>query len=208
MNVLVVDDHSVFGEAFAAVLKQQTWVETVTFAASATQAHQAVSEKAPDVMVIDQRLGDTTGCELIRKLNESNPNTPAILLSSDLTDKVLLEAVEVGCAGVLSKTEKIETVLAAIRAATLGELAMSEELVARLMVLLRKRPLGPTDLSRRELDVLEQVAAGHQNLTIAENLFLSVHTVRNHVATILRKLGAHSKLQAVVVARDLGLIEQ
>ena len=207
MRVLVVDDHQAFGHAIAHVLAAQDWVVEVTVASSGTEAHQIATKDAHDVLLVDQRLGDITGTDLVRWIGQTGTPPPAILISSEVSDATLLDAVQAGCCGVLDKSDHVDVVIESVLNASRGDIAMPPGMTSRLLPLLRTGPADPTGLSHREKEVLREVVAGHSNATIAEHMYLSVHTVRNHVATILRKLDAHSKIQAVAISRERGLLD-
>ena len=114
---------------------------------------------------------------------------------------------DAGCSGFVTKAESLDTVLAAVRAAAVGEAVINPALLARLLPRLGGRPRGRNpDLTPREREVLELVARGGTNAQIADELVLSTDTVRNHVSSILSKLGVHSKLQAAAVAVQRGLV--
>jgi DNA-binding NarL/FixJ family response regulator len=203
--VLVVDDHLAFGQAIAHVLESQEWVDGVTVAASGSEAREIACSEDHDVLLVDQRLGDTSGTDLVRWISERK-SAPAVLISSEVSDAVLLDAVHAGCCGVIDKAAHVDSIVQAVRNASNGTVAMPDTMMCRLIPLLKTGANEANDLSTREMEVLHEVAAGHSNATIAARLYLSVHTVRNHIATILRKLDAHSKLQAVAVARERGLL--
>ena len=120
---------------------------------------------------------------------------------------MLVSAIEAGASGFLSKSRSLEEVRSAVRAAHSGEAVISPELLARLLPRLnRKREPGRVELTERELEVLALLADGLANSDIAARLVVSVHTIRNHVANLSAKLGAHSKLEALSIAIRQGLL--
>jgi DNA-binding NarL/FixJ family response regulator len=130
-----------------------------------------------------------------------------VVLTASAADHVLMAAIEAGASGFLSKTRSIDEVAAAVRAAAAGESVISPELLARLLPRFQRNGAnGGADLTEREREVLSLVAEGLSNGAIAERLVVSVHTVRNHIASLSAKLGAHSKLEALSIALRQGLL--
>jgi DNA-binding NarL/FixJ family response regulator len=130
-----------------------------------------------------------------------------VILTAVEDEAVLAAAIEAGCAGFLTKTASVEELVGAVRQAAAGEAVISPALLVRLLPRLHRRE-QPTrfELTPRELDVLKLLAGGMSNAAIADDLNLSVNTVRNHVANLLMKLGVHSKLEALSVAVREGLV--
>jgi DNA-binding NarL/FixJ family response regulator len=138
---------------------------------------------------------------------ERRPEVRVVMLTASHDDVVLAAALEAGCAGFVTKSESLDTVLAAVRGAAAGEAVITPALLARLLPRLGARTRGRNpDLTPREREVLVLIARGGTNQQIANELSLSRDTVRNHVAQILSKLGVHSKLQAAAVAVQRGLV--
>ena len=130
-----------------------------------------------------------------------------VVLTATTADHVLVAAIEGGASGFVSKTRGLDEVTNAVRAAAAGESVISPELLARLLPRLhRRQPEARDKLTEREREVLELLAEGLSNAAIAERLVVSVHTVRNHVANLSTKLGAHSKLEALSIAVREGLL--
>ena len=130
------------------------------------------------------------------------------MLTASTAEHVLIAALEAGAAGFLSKTRSLSEVTSAVRAAAVGESVVSPEMLAQLLPRLGRRRTQAREaaLTDREREVLDLIARGLSNAAIAEELFVSVHTVRNHVANLSAKLGAHSKLEALSIAVAAGLL--
>jgi len=129
------------------------------------------------------------------------------VLTASTADNVLLAAIENGASGFLSKTRSLGEVTSAVRAAAAGESVISPELLVRLLPRFsRGKVHAPDELTEREREVLSLVAEGLSNAAIADRLVVSVHTVRNHIASLSAKLGAHSKLEALSIALRQGLL--
>jgi len=207
VSVVLVDDHKMFGQSMARLLSLRPEISVVALAGDAAGAIEAVKRHKPDVVLMDNRLPDGLGTDVAGQIRVQHPDTKVVMLTADEDEVVLLAAVEAGCAGYVVKTSSVEDVEAAILAAHAGEVVMTPAMLGRLLPMVRRQPqeAGPK-LSERELEVLRLLADGLSNAVISEQLFLSTHTVRNHVHAILGKLGAHSKLEAVSIAIRRGVI--
>ena len=205
-RVLVVDDHEVLSGSLALVVDAESDMESVGVAGDLAEARRRVADRHPDVILLDRRLPDGDGIEAIAELRELCPDMKVVVLTASDTDQVLVQAIEAGASGFLSKSRGLGEVIGAVRAAAAGEAVISGEMLSRLLPKLT-RSGGPTvELTPREQDVLELLAEGKSNAAIAQSLFVSVHTVRNHVANLSAKLGAHSKLEALSIAVRRGLL--
>ncbi len=207
IRVLIVDDHDVFGSALAQVLALEPDLVTLGTAQSIAEARTMIPQTLPDVVLMDHRLPDGDGVAAIAELQTLRDSTKYVVLTASTADHVLVSAIEAGASGFLSKSRSLEEVRSAVRAAHSGEAVISPELLARLLPRLnRKREPGRVELTERELEVLALLADGLANSDIAARLVVSVHTVRNHVANLSAKLGAHSKLEALSIAIRQGLL--
>lgn len=207
IRVLIVDDHQVLSQGLAAVLGAQEDLDVVGIAPSVEEAVGSVRRNRPDVVLMDYELPDGDGVEATRAIKEIRPETKVVMLTSFTDDAVLVQAIEAGCSGYITKHKAIEEVASAVRAAEAGEALISPSMLARLLPKLRRggRGLG-ADLTSREREVLGMLAEGMSNAAIADKMVISLHTVRNHVQNVLTKLHAHSKLEAVAVATREGLL--
>lgn len=153
-------------------------------------------------------MPDQDGVELARQIKGRFPAIMVVMLTGSADDRVLLAAIEAGCSGFLTKDRAAAEVADAVRAAAQGEALISPAMLARLLPKLSRshRSLG-TDLTERERGILTLLALGRTNRVIADELRLSVNTIRNYVQSILAKLGAHSKLEAVSTAVREGIID-
>ena len=207
IRVLIVDDHDVFASSLAQVLALEPDLLTVGTAHSITEARTLIPHALPDVVLMDHRLPDGDGVEAIVELKLLRQATKYVVLTASTADHVLVSAIEAGASGFLSKSRSLDEVRSAVRAAHSGEAVISPELLARLLPRLnRHREPGRVELTERELDVLALLAEGLANSEIAARLVVSVHTIRNHVANLSAKLGAHSKLEALSIAIRKGLL--
>jgi DNA-binding NarL/FixJ family response regulator len=213
-RIVLVDDHQVFVETLSRALSTEPDLDVVAIASDLRGALEAVRRESPDVVVTDHRLGasaSTTGEDgvaVATSVLRESPSTAVVMLTASEDDRVLVAAIEAGCTGFVTKTQPLDDVIAAIRSASSGEALVNPTMLARVLPRLANRRDSPGDqLTKRELEVLGVMSTGAANQVIAERLFISRDTVRNHVASILQKLGAHSKLEAVAIALQRGIIE-
>ena len=207
MRVLIVDDHRMFADSLTHALESTPDVLVVGQASSLGEAHEQLAASAPDVVLLDHRLPDGDGVEAIATLRQLRPSARVVMLTATASDHVLVAAMEAGAAGFIAKTQPLDDVIAGIRAASQGESVVSSKLLARLLPRLHRTPGGSgTELTEREREILTLLARGLTNAEMAGELGLSVHTVRNHVANLSGKLGAHSKLEVLAIAVRRGLV--
>ncbi|HSE07342.1 MAG TPA: response regulator transcription factor [Nocardioidaceae bacterium] len=206
IRVLVVDDHEVLAASLARVLDEEPDMVSVGLAQNLAQARARVTTETPDVLLLDRRLPDGDGVAAIPELRAIRPSMNVVVLTAADNDQVLVQAIEAGAAGFVSKTRGIHEVTSAVRAAAAGEAVISPRMLSRLLPKLTRSPSQEAVLTKREQEVLNMLAEGLSNAAIAEKLTVSVHTVRNHVANLSAKLGAHSKLEVLSIAIRRGLL--
>jgi DNA-binding NarL/FixJ family response regulator len=207
VRVLIVDDHEVLAASLAVVLNEQPDLTTVGVCGTLAKAKALIVSATPDVVLLDHRLPDGDGVAAIAELRRLRPRMEVVVLTASAADHVLVAAIEAGAAGFVSKTRGLAEVTSAVRAAAAGEAVISPEMLARLLPRLQRgQQQGRTELTEREREVLGLLAEGLSNAAIAEKLTVSVHTVRNHIANLSAKLGAHSKLEALSIAVREGLL--
>ncbi|GAA2129305.1 response regulator transcription factor [Nocardioides bigeumensis] len=206
--VLVVDDHQVLADSLVRVLSAETDIHPVGVAPDLARARAMVVHHRPDVVLLDHTLPDGEGADAVRPLLEANPGMAVVMLTASTSDRVLGAAMEAGAAGFISKTSGLSELVTAVRAAARGDAVVSPQLLSRLLVRMRREAQGVGhDLTDREREILQLLSKGLTNVAISGQLFLSVHTVRNHIANLSAKLGAHSKLEALAIAVREGLVE-
>jgi DNA-binding NarL/FixJ family response regulator len=207
IRVLIVDDHEVLASSLAKTLDTEPDLLSVGVAGSLKQAAELIRTTAPDVLLLDHRLPDGDGVAAIGRLRELRPSMAVIVLTASPSEHLMVAAVEAGVSGFLSKTRSLAEVTSAVRAAAIGEAVISPEMLARLLPRLGGTGrVGAATLTEREREILGLIAQGLSNAAIAERLVVSVNTVRNHVANLLAKLGARSKLEALSIAIREGLL--
>ncbi len=208
IRVLVVDDHAVLASSLSHVLDAEDGLTCVGVATTLEKARTLIQTTSPDVMLLDHRLPDGDGIAAIGELRALRPELKIVVLTASAADHVLVQAIEAGASGFMSKTRSLNEVTSAVRAAASGEALISPEMLARLLPRLSRSASAarPQELTEREREVLDLLADGLTNAAIAERLVVSVHTVRNHIANLSAKLGAHSKLEALSIAVREGLL--
>ena len=184
-------------------------LDVVAVESTVAGATDAVVRLRPDVVLMDYRLPDGDGVEATRRIRDVAPSTAVVMVTSVASENVLLGAIDAGCAAFVLKDSPMQDVIDATRAAGRGEALIAPSLLARLLPRLRRTAAAPpTTLTDREQQVLELLVEGLSSQAIADRLFLSMNTVRNHVQNILVKLGAHSRLEAVATAVKTGLVHR
>jgi DNA-binding NarL/FixJ family response regulator len=195
-SVVVVEDHPTVREGLCLVLEREGF-DVVERTGTAQQGHDAIVRARPDVALIDVNLPDGSGVDLTRRLLRRD-NRLGVLLYTGIDDlEVLEDALESGARGFTLKTSEPETTLRAVRAVAAGGTFIDPEVRDRLA----DRDYAPEKvLTVREREVLGRLAEGHSIEDIAAELVLSTETIRTHVRNAMRKLGAHTRAHAIVVA--------
>jgi len=208
IRVLVVDDHEIFTHSLVRLLEGRPELKVVGTADTVSEAIVAALGYAPDVILMDFELPDGNGALATEQIKALMPAVKVVMLTASTDDQSLVRAIAAGCAGFVNKGDAVDVLLAAIVAAHEGETIASPAELVPLLRQLRptQRGLG-TDLTPRELEILELMAAGFVNKEIAQQLGRSLNTVRNHVQNTLYKLQVHSKLEAVATAVREGVID-
>src|SRR5436853_3685209 len=210
-RVLVVDDHPLTREALVALLRSHGF-ELAGVAADGEEAIAAAAETQPDVVLLDLLMPGLDGLSALPRLREAAPDCEVVVLTASGTEENLLQAIRGGAAGYLLKTEPPEKIAAFLDGVANGEAALSGSVARRLLEQVRVgngRGSGVPDaiagaLSAREVEVLLLLDEHLGTDEIAKRLFISEHTVRSHVKSLLRKLGVSSRreaLESLAVAR-------
>jgi DNA-binding NarL/FixJ family response regulator len=211
-RVLLVDDHALLTDSLARVLSSEPDLEVVGVAGSVAEAKQLARERM-DVVLMDYRLPDGTGAEATRAIKARWPSARVVMLTAVHDDETVLESIQAGADGYLTKDRAVEEVVAAVRAARAGETLLPRSVIIgiaqRVASAQDRAPDRPAieQLTPRELEVLRSLAEGLATPDLCERLFISRNTLRTHVQNIMMKLHVHSKLEAVTVALRYRIIE-
>jgi DNA-binding NarL/FixJ family response regulator len=203
LRVMLVDDHTLVRAAVRQALEAPD-VSLVAEAATAEEALVLAPQVRPDVLLVDINLPGMDGVALVRELAPRLPKTRIVMLTMSGADHDLLEAIQNGAVGYLTKDVSPEALLRAVRSAWAGELAIPRRMAARLVRRLAEssRPTpnesdpALATLTRRELEMLRFLSEGRTDHEIAETLTISPRTVETHVSSILHKLGARNRAEA------------
>ena len=199
LRLLLVDDHALFREGLIALLSYQDDFIVVGEAEDAESAFAQALSLEPDIVLMDIELPGEDGVIATQRLKLEMPSITIVILTAHDDSQTLFQAIKAGAQGYLIKNMRSKELLEQLRSLTRGEAAISRRMAARILEEIRGQtePFGPgEELTAREMDVLELVAARLSNAEIAERLVVSEHTVKNHMKSILSKLHLHNRHQA------------
>jgi DNA-binding NarL/FixJ family response regulator len=211
LNVVVADDHPVFRDGLQVTLDDEPDITVVAAVADGDAAVTEVLRSSADVVLMDLRMPGVGGIEATARIVAERPDTAVIVLTMSDDDDSVFAALRAGARGYLLKEADATDILRAVRAVAAGEAVFGPRIANRVIAFfsaagLRGAAAAPFPaLTDREREVLDLVARGCDNATIARRLFLSDKTVRNHVSACLTKLQVASRAEAVALARDAGL---
>ncbi len=210
-RIIIADDHELARLGLRTMLTPEPDLEVVGEAATGRETVELTRRLRPDLVLMDIRMPDLDGLAATRAIKEELPQTSILVVTLSEDPDYLLEALRVGAAGCILKDASRREVVAAVRQVLSGESPLDPKLAAQLIRRLAARPLEPPArhgdaLTPREVDVLRLVADGKTNAEIAQELFVSVGTVKVHVERIIDKLGVSDRTQAAVRAVELGYI--
>jgi len=207
IRVLIVEDHDLFRTGLASYLGAQPDLEVIGQASGGRMGVRLACELQPDVVLMDLRMPDMDGTEATRAIIEARPETRVVALTVANGDADIAAALQAGSCAFLVKDSPIEDVAAAVRAAATGVAWLSPRAAEAVLGQIRRQRLntetdasGHSELSAREIDVLRLLARGLENAQIADELEISPSTAKNHVSSILAKLGLPNRIQAAIYA--------
>jgi DNA-binding NarL/FixJ family response regulator len=211
VRVLVVDDHPMYREGLVTAIAATAGVEVVGAAGDGAEAVQKTTELTPDVVVMDLHMPRLNGIEATRRIVADRPGTAVLVLTMLDGDDSVFAAMRAGARGYLLKGADRAQILRSIQAVAQGEVVFSAGIASRVLAFFAAGPgAAPAavpfpELTEREREILDLVARGLTNTEIAQRLFLSSKTVRNHVSNVFTKLQVAGRAEAVAQARDAGL---
>ena len=211
IRVVVADDQAMVRAGLRLILESQPDIEVVGEAADGEEAQVAVRRDRPDLVLMDIRMPRLDGIAATRKLIDNDPSLRVLVVTTFDADQNVYEALRAGASGFILKDSSPEQLVAAVRLIAAGDALLAPARTRRLIESqVRPQPSGDTaaiaSLTDRERGVLVLMARGLDNAQIGTELFVSEATVRTHVGHILSKLDARSRVQAVVVAYESGLV--
>ncbi len=206
-RVLIVEDHQVVAEGLAALINDQKDMSVVGHAGSVADSVTRAAELNPDLVLVDFRLTDGTGADAAGAIRQIRPEAKLIFLTREDTDAARFAALEAGASAFIHKSRAAQDVVDAIRSVAAGGSLFTPRTIAKLLNSRREVEAQLERLTPREKEVLRLMAEGIPSRDIAARLGISYTTVRTHIRSLGSKLGVHSKLEAIVKARELALVE-
>jgi two-component system nitrate/nitrite response regulator NarL len=210
MRVLIIDDHALFRVGLQGLLEQRG-IEVADAVASGIEGIQRAEELRPDIVLLDLRMPDMGGLEVLQKLRERESAIPVVILTTSDEEADLIKSLRSGAQGYLLKDMEPDELVSALRDIENGKSVVAQDLTDTLARMVQGDTNiadddGPfSALTPREMEILCLLAEGQSNKLIARNLGISDGTVKLHVKAILRKLGIHSRVEAAVIAVEQGL---
>jgi DNA-binding NarL/FixJ family response regulator len=210
LRVLIADDQPLMRAGFRAVLEATGEIEVVAEAADGLEAVANAKAAQPDVILMDVRMPNLDGIEAIKRL----PHHRVLVLTTFGLDEYIVEALRAGASGFITKDVRAEELVRAVRVVAAGDALLTPAVTRQLLDRVARRLPAPVSatpttleqLTEREREVLELLARGMSNAEIAESLIVGEATVQTHVSNVLMKLGLRDRVQAVVLAYEIGLV--
>lgn len=211
IKIVVADDHKLFRQGLIGLMRaHDDLVEVVGEAASGQEAVQLAHQLRPDVILMDIQMPDGDGLKATRQIREMLPEVAVVILTASESDQHLYEAVRLGASGYLLKDLDATELFELLIGVTHNEVAMTRAMASRLLKIMANnegRDSGvENDLTEREIEVLHLLAQGASNPQIAEELVITVNTVKSHISHILTKLQLENRTQAAAYAVQKGII--
>jgi len=216
IRVFIVDDNRLLREGLASMLAEQADIAVIGAAASGRKALEQIRELHPQVALIDIGMPGKDGIEVTQELRRDLPAVKVVILGMvDLADEIMA-CIEAGAAGYVLKEASFDALAETIRSVHRGESFVSPQMAASLFSRIAelagervlKVPRSSVKLTARELEIINEIAAGLPNKEIAKRLAIEAQTVKNHIHNILDKLQLHNRLEAVEYARDRKLLKE
>ena len=202
IRVFSVDDHPLLREGIAALINNQPDMALVAEASNGAEAIQIFKQQLPDVTLLDLRLPDMSGIDVLIAIRSESPDARIIMLTTFEGDVEIQRALQAGARGYLLKNMPPTELLEVIRQVHAGKKQIPPEVASQLL-----EHMSDEVLTEREVEVLREVAGGNRNREIAARLFISEETVKVHIKHIMEKLGASDRTQAVAIGLRRGIIQ-
>ncbi len=209
IRVLLVDDHEMVRLGVSSYLSIQSDIEVIGEAENGEEGYDKALELRPDVILMDLVMEVMDGIESTKKILNDWPEAKILIVTSFIDDEKVYPAIEAGASGYLLKTSTAHEIADAIRATYKGERVLEPEVTTKMMEQLsnRNRHVLHEELTNREQEILLLIAQGMSNQEIADELFITLKTVKTHVSNILAKLEVEDRTQAAIYAFKHGLIK-
>jgi len=204
IRVLVVDDHPIVREGIVAIVASAPDLEVVGQAANGAEAITQFAALRPDIVLMDLRMPVMDGVSATAHIHAEHPEVTVVVLTTYETDEDILSAIEAGATGYLLKAAPKEELIAGVRAAANGQVALAPSVAAALVS--RVQAPEPARLTPREIEVLGLVADGLSNAQIGRRLFITEATVKTHLLRLFEKLGVNDRTRAVTLAMERGIL--
>lgn len=201
IRLYIVDDHPIVRQGFQSMLRREADITVVGTAGSGTEALVALENLEIDVLLTDLRMEGMSGNTLLRELRKKRPDLRSVVLTNYHSDEDVYSAITAGAMAFVLKTASMEQVIDAIRSVNEGRRWIPPHIADQLVQRLARNPL-----SAREHEVLQLLARGLRNREIGEKLFISENTVRNHVMSLLEKLGTTHRTEGIAIAIQQGIV--
>jgi DNA-binding NarL/FixJ family response regulator len=205
LSVLIVDDHQLFSDGLVQLVVQHGFAVVGT-ARTLADAITAAQDRAPDIVLLDYVLPDGDGPRALHAMRDAAPQARLLVVTALNDDATLASALKAGCDGFVTKDRAADDLITAMQTLGRGEAAIGPQHVARALSHLRAHDSALGPLTPREHEVLALLGEGLSNAEVAGRMAISTNTVRNHVQSLLAKLGARSRLEAVAIATREGLL--
>jgi len=209
IRLMLADDHRMLREGLSRSMSEHGF-DVVGEARDGLEAVNMVQSLQPDVILMDVSMPEMDGVEACRQVRDSGSDTKVVMLTMHADQEVLANAIRAGACGYLVKDCSTEEIAGAVRMASNGDTALSPQLAASMLNEVRKLEMAPVReervVSKREEEVLQSIADGCSTTEVAEQMFISQKTVKNHLASIYQKLDARDRTQAVLQAVRMGIV--
>ena len=198
IRILLVDDHSLVRDGVEAILRLEKDMQDIAHAASCAEALVAVRKSPPDIMLLDRRMPEGDGFNLLTELPKLSPATRIIMMTASATPHEVNQARELGVSGYLSKSVRRIELISAIRRVLAGGTCFEQQIAAT--------NASDPHLTQREIEVLEHLKGGRSNIDIAKALGIGEYTVKAHLKAVFGKLSVANRSEAITRAIELGIL--
>jgi len=210
LNIILIDDHTLFREGLVGLLSRRH-INVLAAVGTGHEGLRLATELEPDVILLDMRMPEMDGMDVLRQLRQRGFTNPVAMLTTSSDERDLVESLRSGAQGYLLKDMEPDQLVVALRDIVAGKTVVAPDLAPVLARVVQGESITPVQgspfakLTPRENEILVLLAEGQSNKVIARNLGISDGTVKLHVKSILRKLGVHSRVEAAVIAVEHGL---